>query len=65
MSKIRVAKCPNCGEIQAFYAHYKTKVCTRCGKKFIVANSIQYGLFENAYIASEYVKKLKMKGNYG
>jgi ribosomal protein S27AE len=63
--KIRVAKCPNCGEIMAFYAHYKSKVCTRCGKKFLVANSIQLGLFENAYQASEFVKKAKMKEKYG
>ncbi|HLI47036.1 MAG TPA: DUF1922 domain-containing protein [Geobacterales bacterium] len=65
MSKIRVAKCPNCGEIQAFYAHYKTRMCSRCGKKFNVANSVQYGIFDNAYIASELVKKLKMKEKYG
>ncbi len=60
MSKIRVSKCPNCGEIMAYYAYYKTKVCVRCGKRFNVKESIQYGVFDNAYKASEVVKKLKL-----
>lgn len=63
--KILVAKCPNCGEIMAFYAKYKTKLCTRCGKKFIVANSKIYASFDNALKASEYVKKLKFIEGHG
>ncbi|MDT7886007.1 MAG: DUF1922 domain-containing protein [Thermoproteota archaeon] len=59
MGKIRVAECPNCGEILAFYASYKTKLCTRCGKRFDVLKSKIYGVFDNALKASEFVKKLK------
>lgn len=65
MNRFLVAQCPHCGEIQAFYASYKSKLCNRCGRKFTTNNCKNFGIYDNARVATEVVKNLKMKVKNG
>lgn len=59
MVKIRISECPYCKEILAFYVTYKTKLCTRCGKRFDVSKSKQFGIFNSGSESIEMIKKIK------
>ncbi|MFP3190449.1 MAG: DUF1922 domain-containing protein [Thermoproteota archaeon] len=68
MSRFVVGQCPSCGEIQAFYVYFKTKICSRCGKKFRTDKCRKFGVYNDAKTATEIVKSLKIKikdGGYG
>lgn len=56
-----VGPCPHCGFIQAFFTSYKTRTCTRCGKRFEIrkTNWMKSGLSPKR--ARQYLERLRGK----
>jgi len=61
MNEFIIVQCPYCKELLVFYSYYKTKLCTRCGKRFKVKESKKLGVFKNHIEAIRRVKELKLK----
>ncbi len=66
MHKFIIVVCPNCGEIQATESRFRTKTCSKCGRRFEIFKAKVLASSDNAYEATKYtirLKELKYKGS--
>jgi predicted RNA-binding Zn-ribbon protein involved in translation (DUF1610 family) len=61
MSRTLVIQCTSCGGLLLAKADQRTRTCPYCGAQVIVSKARNVATAENAYAASEILRKLKSK----